>query len=309
MRLRRRIRLGFTLIELLVVIAIIAVLIGLLVPAVQKVREAAARIKCDNNLHQIGIAFHMHHDTNGCFPSGGLSWTLDRTFIAGVPANYNYQAWGWGYQILPFIEQDALWRYPQGSLPGGASAGPTGDIYVASTPIPTYNCPSVRGPTVFPYSQAGWASPPGFRAMGDYVGNGGTWFSSYDGPVAPSGRAASYRNIQNGTSNVLMVGEKYVDKQIATSRPDCNDDQGWTDGWDNDTVCWAQGYNPGTTYTPQPNGSIGTCGWIFGGPHTSGMQAVLCDGSVRSISFACSPNAFLVLCQRDSGTPLDLSSF
>jgi prepilin-type N-terminal cleavage/methylation domain-containing protein len=309
MRSRPRNRSGFTLIELLVVIAIIAVLIGLLLPAVQKARESAARSACQNNLKQMGLAFHMHDSNYGVFPTGGGAWTANRVWSGNFPGNYLTQTWGWGYQILPFIEEQNLYMIPPGTLPPDATAGPYGDIEVASTPIKTYICPSLRGPTIFPYSQAGWSPSVGKRATGDYVGNGGTYSGTNDGPLVPLGQTVSFNGISNGTSNVLLIGEKYVDRALATSGSDCNDDQGWTDGWDNDTICFAQAANPGTTDVPQLDGNSGTCGFLFGGPHTAGIQVVLCDGSVRSVSYSVNAGPWLIFCQRNSGKVLDWTSF
>jgi len=107
----RWLRRGFTLVELLVVIAIIGVLVSLLLPAVQKIREAANRMSCGNNCKQIGLAIHNFHDSFGQFPTAGAEWNTDPSYdAAGIPCKPDLQTACWLYQILPYIEQDNMYK-------------------------------------------------------------------------------------------------------------------------------------------------------------------------------------------------------
>jgi prepilin-type N-terminal cleavage/methylation domain-containing protein len=301
-------RTGFTLIELLVVIAIIAILIALLIPAVQKVRESSNIAKCKNQLKQIGLAWHNHHDTFGALPSGGgadfgaARYRDPRTRAIG---DYNNQTWGWAYQILPYLEQGDLWADPN-------------DDDISATAVVAYICPSFRGPIV----RNVYGGPVPDRAMMDYVANGGSWGRSathlgdcaMDGAVVPSKRDSALvrklTDFTDGTTNCIMVGEKYVDPKFAydINSQGCNDDQGWIDGWDNDTIVFARGFNStdGSNIEPPKRNSytnpqnVDECGANFGTSHAF-MNAVFADGSVHAINMDINPQVFSKLCSINDG--------
>jgi prepilin-type N-terminal cleavage/methylation domain-containing protein/prepilin-type processing-associated H-X9-DG protein len=221
-RARRR---AFTLIELLVVIAIIAILIGLLLPAVQKVREAAARIKCSNNIKQIAIACHSYHDRMNTFPPAVqlinpiLTSPQNGTgSTANNMSSYRTPGFGpnWAVLILPDIEQSALYNQYQTSINNFVPSGGTDQSWrgLRGNKIPTYLCPSDTGQdTLFSLNGGGWA-------RGNYAANaGGGWIcDSVNGRSTDNNRGGiivinggiKMTDISDGTANTVLINELRV---------------------------------------------------------------------------------------------------
>jgi prepilin-type N-terminal cleavage/methylation domain-containing protein/prepilin-type processing-associated H-X9-DG protein len=285
---------GFTLIELLVVIAIIAVLIGLILPAVQKVREAANRSQCANNLKQIGLAFHNHHDVYQYFPSGGTDGSAAPTYVGGRPAVGAGQDAGWGFQILPFLEGDAAWK-------GGDAATDQGRILVAiGTPHPVFFCPSRRKPQTVTYSDPNYLGGiEATHALCDYAA------SNREGSgVVQMEDVSRVADITDGTTYTLLVAEKRLNRAFLGQWQD-DDGLGYTAGWEDDTIRSTE--NPPAPDYSDPGGDDG--GQLFGSSHPGRFNAVFADGSVRPISYGIDPDVFRRLGDKSDGEVVSAGDF
>jgi prepilin-type N-terminal cleavage/methylation domain-containing protein len=296
-------RRAFTLVELLVVIAIIGILVALLLPAVQAAREAARRTQCNNNLKQMGLALHNHHDTYKIFPTGG-TWPWEAQPLAHpTPQNQNggYGP-GWPFQILPFMEQANLYDQTLS----------TGNVNFAriNKPVEFYFCPSRRAPTVqvdrylMDYASATPADSPN---SWDQFWYGQVWSNpqnvTYHGLIVRSGnnRFSRMATAVDGLSNVILIGEKQLHPMRYESG-DWHDDCGWTDGWDPDIVRYT-GFIPMSDRDYPKN--FGWEGYRFGSIHPAGFNALLGDGSVRLIRFNVDATVFNNLGHVRDGAPID----
>jgi prepilin-type N-terminal cleavage/methylation domain-containing protein/prepilin-type processing-associated H-X9-DG protein len=275
---RASFRPGFTLIELLVVIAIIAVLIALLVPAVQKVRAAAARTQCLNNLKQIGLALHDYHGANKVFPPG---YQATGAYVDG--ASDTSPGWGWGAFILPYLDQGPL----HGQLNFNQ---PVQNSLASQTMLAVYRCPAGVTPATAFAVPDGFGNPVCSAGPSSYAGCVGGDESDTTGP---SGAGILYRNgrtrmtdVTDGTSNTLLVGE----------RAWANAKGVWA-GAINNGVCQRGSLNPcpgsGAAWYPAAtlvlahshlnNATTDTDGGLddFSSLHPGGSNFLFADGTVR----------------------------
>jgi prepilin-type N-terminal cleavage/methylation domain-containing protein len=329
---------GFTLVELLVVIAIIGILIAMLLPAIQKAREAARRIECTNHLKQMATAALTHESSHRCLPTNG--WGL---YWVGIPERGfgRTQPGGWIYNVMPYMELKSVHGLTSGMT--GTTRSNMGNKMCA-TPLGVFNCPSRRDAIVYPIGNwtgqqlnpiCGIVNNADVRvstlskvARSDYACNGGSVYtdpssnsSGFDGWGPTS--SAHARSNQGGFEKVAKVangvcyfGSKTALKEIkgGTSHvllfgekslnPDCYFDA--QDGGDNETMYMGENgdITRWTYFDPNyPQGPVrdrrGYSSWDkFGSAHPSTFNASLCDGSVHGIAYDIDPNVFLVLGKR-----------
>jgi prepilin-type N-terminal cleavage/methylation domain-containing protein/prepilin-type processing-associated H-X9-DG protein len=323
-------RRAFTLIELLVVIAIIAVLLGLLLPAVQKVREAASRLRCQNNLKQIGIALHLYSNTNRSLPPGYVYVPTPVSSKAGVgsggtkpnkfdrppphrpgPPPQNSPGWSWASLLLDYLEQGNLARQINYGLPVEAAL----NLPARTTPLAIYTCPSDLHTGVFTIQNES-NTPLATAATNSYTACFGAF--GLLGTDPDNGNGVFYRNsttrftdITDGTSNTLAVGERGA---LFAQGPWA----GVVTGGSIRTTPGSPVYS--SIIEPAPAMVMARVGshalnaansepYDFFSPHGQVVQFLFADGSVHGLSIATYLGALQALATRSGGEAVDGSAF
>lgn len=258
-------RTAFTLVELLVVIAIIGVLIALLLPAVQKIRESASRIQCSNNLKQLGLALHHYHDAIGKFP-------IDDTDVPPPRFGTVFTS------LLPYVEQQN--NSPQ-----------------VGVPVQLFLCPSRRSTDVGPRDDYGAGHHPdwwypAYPYLNWYSILGGPHFSDHNGGIVTRYNGVRLANVINadGSSNTLLLTHKGLAPEYyaggsppAQGNPAFTTDVNWFEG-----SGWEHHRDPTQSFRADSN-QIANMQELSGSPHPGAMPCLLADGSVRNLSYVIDP--------------------
>ena len=312
---------GFTLVELLVVIAIIAMLVTLLLPAVQSAREAARRMQCQNNLKQLSLAMQNHHSAHGFLPSGGWGWRWTGDADRG---DGKEQPAGWNFSLLPFFEEQNLFDMGSDHVSDTITKQQReGALARELQPRGVLVCPTRRESRVYPRpkGQSYFNSGP-IKEAGviDYAANGGDLQGKWYGGPGSMKAAESFNwntggalentgisfarseitiaKIIDGTSKTYLLGEKYLNPTNYTDGQAPDDDMGMYEGCAFDTYRWAN-------QSPLRDRAGVSAPNEFGSAHNFGTYFAMCDGSVRPVDYSVDRRVHRSAANRKDGSLLD----